>query len=104
MNGNGETHEKPEKVDEEAESGDEAEETTATTSLYPSPYRCLMIAATKKKKKKSKKKKTGGAGASAVKQTEPPTVGLSKLFPSGEYPLGEIREYTDEYVACSSNV
>jgi len=72
--------------------------------LYPTLYQCLTIAAPKKKKKKSKKKKTVGPGASAIKQTEPPTVGLSKLFPSGEYPLGEIREYTDEYLPSSENV
>lgn len=44
----------------------------------------------KKKKKKTKKKKTV--------QSEPPRVGLSKLFPSGVYPVGEIQEYKDEYV------
>ena len=44
----------------------------------------------KKKKKKSKKKK--------LEQTEPPTIGLSRLFPHGEYPEGEIQEYKDEYV------
>lgn len=40
----------------------------------------------KKKKKKNKKKKK-------VQQTEPPTIGLSKLFPSGVYPEGEIQAY-----------
>ncbi|BFZ61827.1 Methionine aminopeptidase 2 [Saitoella coloradoensis] len=44
----------------------------------------------KKKKKKPKKKKSG------TKQTEPPRTGLSKLFPSGTYPEGEICEYTHE--------
>ncbi|PAV22041.1 peptidase M24A methionine aminopeptidase [Pyrrhoderma noxium] len=42
----------------------------------------------KKKKKKSKKKKS--------EQTEPPRVGLSKLFPDGIYPEGEIQEYRDD--------
>ncbi|KAH9897862.1 peptidase M24A methionine aminopeptidase [Cubamyces lactineus] len=42
----------------------------------------------KKKKKKTKKKK--------VEQTEPPTVGLSKLFPDGNYPEGELQEYKDD--------
>jgi hypothetical protein len=42
----------------------------------------------KKKKKKPKKKK--------VEQTDPPGLGLSKLFPSGVYPLGEVHEYKDE--------
>ncbi|KAF5323611.1 hypothetical protein D9611_005579 [Ephemerocybe angulata] len=42
----------------------------------------------KKKKKKPKKKK-------AV-QSDPPRVGLSKIFPSGNYPVGEIQEYKDD--------
>jgi len=49
----------------------------------------------KKKKKKSKKKK--------VYQSEPPRVGLSKLFPNGIYPEGEIQEYRDECVFRFSN-
>jgi methionyl aminopeptidase len=47
----------------------------------------------KKKKKKSKKKKPT--------QSDPPRVGLSKLFPSGIYPEGELQEYKDEYGALS---
>lgn len=43
---------------------------------------------TKKKKKKPKKK-------SKTKQTEPPTLGLSKLFPSGIYPKGQDLPYND---------
>ncbi|GLB35807.1 putative cotranslationally removes the N-terminal methionine from nascent proteins [Lyophyllum shimeji] len=42
----------------------------------------------KKKKKKPKKKKP--------EQTEPPRVGLSKLFPDGIYPEGEIQPYKDD--------
>ncbi|KAJ3514020.1 hypothetical protein NLJ89_g2616 [Agrocybe chaxingu] len=42
----------------------------------------------KKKKKKSKKKK--------AEQTDPPRVGLSKLFPSGVYPEGELQPYKDD--------
>lgn len=30
-------------------------------------------------------------------QSDPPRVGLSKLFPSGVYPVGETSEYKDEY-------
>ncbi|TFK41865.1 hypothetical protein BDQ12DRAFT_598311 [Crucibulum laeve] len=44
----------------------------------------------KKKKKKPKKKKV------AVEQTEPPRVGVSKFFPSGIYPEGELQEYKDD--------
>jgi hypothetical protein len=45
----------------------------------------------KKKKKKPKKKK--------VEQSDPPRLGLSKLFPSGTYPEGELQPYKDEYIA-----
>jgi methionyl aminopeptidase len=43
----------------------------------------------KKKKKKPKKKAKGGE----VKQTDPPRVGLSKIFTNGIYPEGETHEY-----------
>jgi len=45
----------------------------------------------KKKKKKTKKKKPVG-----LVQTDPPRIGLSKFFPDGHYPVGEIQEYTDD--------
>lgn len=50
----------------------------------------------KKKKKKSKKK-----AAKSEQQSEPPRVGLSKLFPDGNYPEGELQEYKDE---CGINI
>ncbi|KAJ6520090.1 methionine aminopeptidase 2-like protein [Mycena sanguinolenta] len=42
----------------------------------------------KKKKKKPKKKKS--------EQSDPPRIGLSKLFPDGIYPEGEIQHYKDD--------
>jgi methionyl aminopeptidase len=48
--------------------------------------------AKKKKKKKKPKKKTGG------KQTDPPTISVSDLFPNDSYPVGEIQHYVEEYV------
>lgn len=45
----------------------------------------------KKKKNNKKKKKTNGPAV----QTEPPSVGISRFFPSGEYPVGEEVEYND---------
>lgn len=51
-------------------------------------------AAKKKRKRKRKPKKAGGAVA--TKQTSPPRVLLSNLYPSGEYPVGEEVEYRDE--------
>ncbi|KAL5518816.1 MAP2 [Sanghuangporus vaninii] len=42
----------------------------------------------KKKKRKPKKKK--------LEQTDPPRVGLSKLFPDGVYPESEIQEYKND--------
>ena len=52
-----------------------------------------LLASKKKKKKKPKKKKPA-----TVTQSDPPRVGLSKLFPTGTYPEGEIQEYKNEYV------
>lgn len=49
---------------------------------------CTGEAKKKKKKKKPKKKKNA--------QTEPPRVAISKLFPDGNYPEGELQEYKDE--------
>jgi len=45
----------------------------------------------KKKKKKPKKKKP--------EQSDPPRIGLSKFFPDGIYPEGEIQPYKDECVS-----
>ncbi|KAF8899098.1 peptidase M24, structural domain-containing protein, partial [Infundibulicybe gibba] len=44
----------------------------------------------KKKKKKSKKKKP--------EQSDPPRVGLSKFYPNGIYPEGELQPYKDDNV------
>lgn len=49
---------------------------------------CTGDAKKKKKKKKPKKKK--------AEQSDPPRIGLSKFFPDGIYPEGEIQEYKDE--------
>ncbi|TFK26643.1 peptidase M24A, methionine aminopeptidase [Coprinopsis marcescibilis] len=46
----------------------------------------------KKKKKKKKPKKKSGKPT----QSDPPRVGLSKFFPDGNYPVGEIHEYKDD--------
>lgn len=51
-------------------------------------------AAKKKRKRKPKKKKA--AGALPTKQTSPPRVLLSNLFPNGDYPKGEEVEYQNE--------
>jgi methionyl aminopeptidase len=54
-------------------------------------------AAKKKRKRKRKPKKAGGGGGAVpTKQSSPPRVLLSNLFPSGEYPVGEDVEYRDE--------
>ncbi|CAN1847940.1 Methionine aminopeptidase 2B [Linum perenne] len=44
----------------------------------------------KKKKNKSKKKKE------APQQTDPPTIPVAELFPSAEFPEGEIQQYKDD--------
>ncbi|KFM23269.1 Methionine aminopeptidase 2B [Auxenochlorella protothecoides] len=59
---------------------------------------------TKKKKKKNKKKKAGasagagaGEGAAApTEQTDPPSIPVRLLFPSGVYPEGEWQSYKED--------
>lgn len=49
-----------------------------------------------KKKRKRKKKPKSKSGANPTKQTSPPRVLLSNLFPENQYPHGEEVEYKDE--------
>lgn len=58
-------------------------------------------AAKKKRKRKRKPKKAGGANP--TKQSDPPRVLLSNLFPNGEYPTGEEVEYRDENLYRTTN-
>lgn len=60
-------------------------------------YAGLGEGAKKKKKKKKPKKKTKAT------QSDPPRVPLSKIFPNGVYPEGEIQQYKDEYVYIHRN-
>lgn len=69
---------------ESDEEGDDAEE-------EPSAVPAANGEAKKKKKKKKPKKKK-------PTQSDPPRVGLSKLFPDGVYPEGELQEYKDDNV------
>ncbi|ESQ39050.1 hypothetical protein EUTSA_v10001459mg [Eutrema salsugineum] len=49
-------------------------------------------ASTKKKKKKSKSKKK----KKYLRQTDPPSIPVTELFPSGEFPEGEIQQYKED--------
>ena len=40
----------------------------------------------------------------APTQTDPPTVAISDLFLDGNFPLGEVVNYNDEYVADISPI
>ncbi|KIW74624.1 methionine aminopeptidase 2-1 [Fonsecaea pedrosoi CBS 271.37] len=55
----------------------------------------------KKPKKKSKKKKKKVPALAPVEQSSPPTVLLSDLFSSGQYPEGEIQSYTEARTAAA---
>lgn len=50
----------------------------------------------KKKKKSGAAKKKAKAKNSPQAQSEPPRVGLTKIFTNGVFPVGEIQEYTGE--------
>lgn len=56
--------------------------------------------AQKKKKKKKKSKKKTKVPAT---QTEPPRVGLSKIFTTGVYPEGELQDYAEDNVWRTTN-
>ncbi|KAJ3671774.1 hypothetical protein LUZ60_007853 [Juncus effusus] len=56
----------------------------------PSQDSAPEAAKKKKKKNKSKKKKNSG------QQTDPPSIPIDELFPSGEFPEGEIQHYKDD--------
>ncbi|KAF8113880.1 hypothetical protein N665_0045s0118 [Sinapis alba] len=64
-----------EKEDKQVEEGSKAESSTK-----------------KKKKSKNKKKKK----KSSLQQTDPPSIPVIDLFPSGEFPEGEIQQYKDD--------
>jgi methionyl aminopeptidase len=54
----------------------------------------LVTAASKKKRKRNKKKKKiAASNGSAQTQSSPPRVPLSELFPSGDFPEGEVQQY-----------
>ncbi|TQS37806.1 hypothetical protein Golomagni_01708 [Golovinomyces magnicellulatus] len=55
---------------------------------------------TRKKKKKKKSKKNR---ADPTKQSDPPRVLLSNLFPTGEYPVGQLEDYRDENLYRTTN-
>ncbi|KAJ6867464.1 hypothetical protein NC652_038620 [Populus alba x Populus x berolinensis] len=74
---NGESSDVFSVIQEEEEGEEEEGETKETTKK-------------KKKKNKSKRKKE------LAKQTDPPTIPVVDLFPSGEFPEGEIQQYKDE--------
>lgn len=87
-------HVEKDEVDDEEEEPDEDAIPDGVTNgkpTYPKFYysNTLSGAAKKKKKKKKSKKKK-------LEQSNPPRVGLSKLFPSNVYPEGELQPYKDE--------
>ena len=60
----------------------------------------VFLAKKKKKKKKPKKKSaaaiSSAAGSAILVQTEPPSVPVASMFPSGIFPEGELQDYKDE--------
>jgi methionyl aminopeptidase len=56
----------------------------------PSEDGAAAVAKKKKKKSKAKKKKA------PLQQTDPPSIPVDELFPSGDFPEGEIQQYKDD--------
>ncbi|KIW70813.1 methionine aminopeptidase 2-1 [Phialophora macrospora] len=59
------------------------------------------VADAPKKRKKPKKKKKKSAAPLPATQSSPPRVLLSDLFPSGDYPEGEVQQYTKSRTAAA---
>ncbi|XP_041012991.1 methionine aminopeptidase 2B-like isoform X2 [Juglans microcarpa x Juglans regia] len=78
VNGNDETSETSSTLEKDEDGGKKDEDEGKEVS--------------KKKKKKSKTKKK----KEVPEQTDPPSIPVSDLFPSGEFPEGEIQQYKDE--------
>ena len=53
--------------------------------------------ATKKKKKKKKRANKSTTSTTSLQQTDPPSIPITQLYPNGQYPIGEIQEYKNEY-------
>lgn len=80
-------------------------------NIYEFRYTILTSTSDKKKKRKrSKKKAKATLPATDLKQTTPPRVLVSSLFPSGDYPIGELVPYenssrtTDEETCYNSRL
>ncbi|KAF2672767.1 methionine aminopeptidase 2 [Microthyrium microscopicum] len=63
----------------------------------------IGAAAGAKKKRKRKKKKKGTSTANATKQSAPPRVPVSQLFPNDTYPVGEEVEYVGDNAYRTTN-
>lgn len=77
----------PAAVDKKEDESDDEEDNSNTAD-----------GADKKKKKRKRNKKKGGAasGGPALNsngQTTPPTIPIADLFPTGNFPIGEIQKY-----------
>jgi methionyl aminopeptidase len=53
-------------------------------------------AATAAKKKNKKKKKKNTIAGPSISQSAPPRTPVSKMYPSNQFPLGEIQQYNDD--------
>ena len=78
------------KLDLENSSGSDNDSEASASAVLAGQDANSVVPEKKKKKKKKKKSKKA-----KVKQTEPPSVGLSKLFPGGVYPAGQQMNYSD---------
>jgi methionyl aminopeptidase len=77
--------------DGEGEAEGDSGEVSRASAASPS----TEAAATQKKCKRPNRKRPKKKGKGGLKQSSPPRVPLSQLFPSGEYPAGEIQSYSD---------
>ncbi|ROT36114.1 peptidase M24A, methionine aminopeptidase [Sodiomyces alkalinus F11] len=82
--------------EDESDDDDDDDDNNGETSLAPlgTPSSNEAIPPKQRKKSKKKKKKTKKTASLPRTQSSPPRIPLGDLFPSGDYPEGELQSYT----------
>ena len=73
---------------------DSDDDDNGEVTIIPTETQLPSESASAKKKKKKSKKKKKKTKSGAKKQSNPPRIPLNELFPTGEYPEGEVQHYT----------
>ena len=83
------------------EGDDDGGEASLVPLEAPLSIESVDVQSKDKKPKKKKKRKTKRAAPLPAKQSSPPRVLLSDLFPAGDYPEGEVQSYSKALTAAT---